>query len=196
MIQSKEKEMDIEMKTKFDIYVGCYINIGLISDKSNFKEKVIKLISSSDVFYCKKVDYQTDNTYSAWEEKAIEQCGIDIAINYCMEFNMAKITGDLKLGEYGIKGVIFQAEELSDGSYCFLIQMPEQQNYIFQNINVAEERIISFFEELTQYRFTQGFCDSEAEAEHEQGYAISVVYNPSANIVLQSWMIDEITPRE
>ena len=64
--------------------MGSYVNIGLISEKTDFKEKVIKLISSSNVFYCKKVDYPTDKTYSAWEEKAIEQCGIDMAINYCI----------------------------------------------------------------------------------------------------------------
>lgn len=72
-------------------------------------------------------------------------------------------------GEYDIKEVFFQAEELSNGTYCFLIQMPEQQNHIFEDINVAEDK---------------------------QGYAISVVYNPSANITLQSWMIDGITNRE
>ena len=47
-----------------------------------------------------------------------------------------------------------------------------------------------------QYKFLQGFCDSEAEEENKEGYAISVVYNPSANIVLQSWMLDGITRRE
>ena len=176
--------------------MGSYVNIGLISEKKDFKEKVIKLISSSNVFYCKKVDYPTDKTYSTWEEKAIEQCGIDIAINYCIEYNMAKITGNLKLGEYEIKEVLFQTEELSNGAYCFLIKMPEQQNYIFEDINVAEEHIICFFKKLAQYGFFQGFCDSEAEAEDKQGYAISVVYNPSANITFQSWMIDGITSRE
>ena len=125
--------------------MGSYINIGLITERIDFKEKVIKLISSSNVFYCKKVDYPTDKAYSTWEEKEIEKCGIDIAIDYCIEYNMAKITGNLKLGEYEIKEVIFQAEELSNGTYCFLIQMPENQNYIFENINVAEERIIYFF---------------------------------------------------
>ena len=109
---------------------------------------------------------------------------------------MAKITGNFKLGEYEIKEVLFRAEELSDGTCCFLIQMPEQQNYIFKDINVAEDRIICFFKELAKYRFLQGFCDSEADAEDKQGYAISVLYNPSANIVLQSWMIDGITSRE
>lgn len=176
--------------------MGSYINIGLISEKTDFKEKVVKLISSSNVFNCKKVDYPTDKTYSTWEEKAIEQCGIDIAINYCIEYNMAKITGNLKLGEYEIKEVIFQAEELSNGTYCFLIQMPEQQNHIFKDINVAEDRIICFLKNLAQYRFLQSFCDSEAEVEDKKGYAISVVYNPSANIILQSWMIDGITSRE
>lgn len=176
--------------------MGSYVNIGLISEKKDFSEKVIKLISSSDVFSCKKVDYPTDKTYSTWEEKTIEQCGIDIAINYCIEHNMAKITGNLKLGEYEIKEVLFQVEELSNGTYCFLIQMPEQQNNIFKDVNVAEERIICFFKNIAQYRFLQGFCDSEAEAEDTQGYAISVDYNPSANIILQSWMIDGITSRE
>lgn len=176
--------------------MGSYFNIGLISEKIDFKEKVIKLISTSNVFCCKKVDYPTDKTYSSWEEKAIEQCGIDIAINYCIEYNMAKITGDVKLGEYEIKEVIFQAEELSNGTYCFLIQMPEQQNHIFEDINVAEDRIICFLKKIAQYRFLQGFCDSEAEAEDKQGYAISVVYNPFANIILQSWMIDGITNRK
>lgn len=176
--------------------MGRYVNIGLISEKTDFKEKVIKLISSSNAFYLKKVDHPTDNTYSTWKEKAIEQCGIDIAIDYCIEYNMAKITGNLKLGEYEIKEVIFQAEEVSDGTYCFLIQMPEQQNYIFEDINMAEDRIICFLRNIAQYGFLKGFCDSEAEAEDKQGYAISVVYNPSTNIILQSWMIDGITSRE
>lgn len=175
--------------------MGSYINIGLIAEKKDFKEKVIKLISSSNVFYCKKIDYPTDKTYSTWEEKEIEQCGIDIAINYCIECNMAKIIGKLKLGEYEIKEVLFQAEELSNGAYCFLIQMPEQ-NYIFEDINSAEDCIIAFFKKIAQYRFIQGFCDIEAEVEDEQGYAISVNYNPSADIILQSWMIDGITSRE
>lgn len=176
--------------------MGGYINIGLISEKTDFKEKVIKLISFSNAFYCKKVDYPTDKTYSTWEEKTIEQCGIDIAINYCIEYNMAKITGNLKLGEYEIKEVIFQVEELPDGTYCFLIQMPEQQNCIFKDINVAEDRIICFLKELVHYRFLQGFCDSEAGAEDKQGHAISVVYDPSASIIFQSWMIDGITSRD
>lgn len=176
--------------------MGSYINIGLISEKTDFKEKVVKLISSSNMFSCENVEYPTDKTYSAWEQKAIEQCGIDIAINYCMEYNMAKITGNLKLGECEIKEVLFQVEELSNGTYCFLIEMPEQQNYIFEDINVAENHIICFFKKLAQYRFLQGFCDSEARAEDKQGYAISVVYSPSANIILQPWMIDGITSRE
>ena len=178
------------------MYIGSYINIGLISERADFKEKVIKLIRSSNAFYFHKVDYPTDQTYSTWEEKAVEQCGIDTAIDYCIQYNMAKITGDMKLGEYEIHEVLFQAEELSDGTYCFLIQMPEQQNDIFEDINVAEDRVIRFLKEIAQYRFLQGFCDSEAEAEDKQGYAISVVYNPSANITLQSWMIGGITSRE
>ena len=175
--------------------MGSYINIGLISEKIDFIEKVINLIKSSNAFYCKKVDYPTDQTYSAWEEKAIEQCGVGTAINYCIEYNMAKITGGMRLGEYEIKEVLFQVEELSNGTYCFLIQMPEQHNSIFEDINVAEDRIIGFFKELSQYRFLRGFCDSEAEAEDNKGYAISVDYNPSANIILQSWMIDGTTGR-
>lgn len=176
--------------------MGSYVNIGLISEKKEFKEKVIKLVRSCNAFYCKKVDFPIDEMYSTWEETEIEQCGIDIAINYCMEYNMAKIRGSLKLGEYEIKEVVFQAEELSDGTYCFLIQMPEQNNYIFEDINVAEDCIICFLKELAQYRFSRGFCDSEAEVEDKHGYAISVVYNPSANIILQSWRIDGITRRE
>lgn len=176
--------------------MGGYINIGLLSEKADFQEKVIKLIRSSNAFYCYKVDYPTDQTYSVWKEKAIEQCGIDTAIDYCTQYNMAKITGDLKLGEYEIHEVFFQVEELSDGSCCFLIQMPEQTNYIFQDIHVAEEHIISFLKEVAPYGFRKGFCDSEAEPEDEHGYAISVVYDPSAKISLQSWMMDGLTSRE
>lgn len=175
--------------------MGSYINIGLISEKTDFTEKVVNLIKSSNAFYCKKVDYPTDQTYSAWEEKAIEQCGVDTAIHYCIKYNMAKITGSMRLGEYEINEVLFQIEELSNGTYCFLIQMPEQ-NYIFEDINSAEDCIIAFFKKIAQYRFIQGFCDIEAEVEDEQGYAISVNYNPSADIILQSWMIDGITSRE
>ena len=176
--------------------MGSYVNIGLISEKTDFKEKVIKLISSSNVFYCNKIDYPTDKTYSMWEEKTIEQCGIDMALNYCIEYNMSKITGKMKLGVYEIKEVIFQVEKLSNGTYCFLIKMPERQNDIFEDINVAEDYIICFLKQLDQYSFLQGFCDNEAEAEDKQGYAISVVYNPTANIIFQSWMIDGLTPRK
>ena len=45
-------------------YTGNYINIGLISDRKNFREKVVRLISSSDKFWCKKIDYPTDERYT------------------------------------------------------------------------------------------------------------------------------------
>ena len=32
-----------------------------------------------------------ETVIAIWEEKAIEQCGIDIAINDCIEYNIAKM---------------------------------------------------------------------------------------------------------
>lgn len=73
--------------------------------------------------------------------------------------------------------------------------MPEQQNQIFKDIDVAEGIIISFLKELSRLEFSRAFCDSEAAAGDECGYAISVEYGPSVNIILQSWKIDGLTGR-
>lgn len=175
--------------------MGSYINIGLICGKENFIEKAVKLIGFLNEFHFKKVDYSVDEKYSDWVESKLEQCGIGAAVEHCIKDSMAKITGDFILGGYTIKDALFQVESLADNTNCFLIMMPEQQNQIFRDINMAEEIIISFFKEISQLGFRKGFCDSEAEAEDEHGYAISVDYNPFANIALQSWKIDGLTSR-
>ncbi len=174
---------------------GSYINIGLICDKKDFKEKVVKLMQSLEGFCCKRIDYPVDENYSDWVEVPWEQSGIEAAIDHCIKCNMAKITGDFKLGGYEIKDALFQVESLPDNLSCFYIEMPEQQNQIFKNLDVAEEVIISFLKELSSLEFSKGFCDSEAVAGHESGYAISVDYEPSVNMILQSWKIDGLTGR-
>ena len=174
--------------------MGSYINIGLICDKRDFREKVVSLVHSIKGFSCKKIEYPTDEKYSGWIENSLEQIGIDTAIDYCLKYNMAKIIGNFMLGDYDIKDVIFQVESYMDHANCFLIEMPEQQNHIFEDIDKAEKIIISFLKEISG--FSKGFCDSEARAEDKNGYAISVDYTPSANIILQSWKIDGLTCRE
>lgn len=78
---------------------------------------------------------------------------------------------------------------------CFLIEMPERQNQFFQDIDRAEEIIIRFLEEISQFEFLCGFCDCEARPEDESGYAISVDYKETPTIFLQSWKIDGLTSR-
>lgn len=51
-------------------YTGNYINIGLISDRKNFREKVVRLISSSDKFWCKKLTIQQmKNIHIGWKNR-------------------------------------------------------------------------------------------------------------------------------
>lgn len=176
--------------------MGSYINIGLICDKRDFKEKVVSLVHSIKGFSCKKIEYPTDEKYSGWIRNSLEQISIAAAIDYCLKYNMAKITGDFMLGDYEIKDAIFQVESYTDHANCFLIEMPEQQNPIFEDIDRAENMIISFLKEISGFGFSKGFCDSEAGAGDKCGYAISVDYTPSANIILQSWKIDGFTSRE
>lgn len=109
---------------------------------------------------------------------------------------MAKIIGDFTLGGYEIKDALFQAESLENYAYCFLIEMPEDKNHIFKDIDMAEQTIISFLKESADFGFSKGFCDREARVEDKCGYAISVDYLPSVNVILQSWKIDGLTSRE
>lgn len=175
--------------------MGSYINIGLICDKKDFKEKVVKLIHSLEEFRCKKIDYSVEKNFTDWIEEQPEQSGIEAAIDHCIKYNMAKLTGDFTLGVYKIEDALFGVESLPDNLSCFYIEMPEQQNQIFKNLDVAEEVIISFLKELAGLEFSKGFCDSEAAAGDECGYAIFVDYKPPVNIVLQSWRIDGLTGR-
>ena len=177
-------------------YTGNYINIGLISDRKNLREKVVRLISSSDKFWCKKIDYPTDEKYTHWMEEQIEHHNIDVAIDRCIKSNMAWIIGDFFLGKYEIKNVLFQVELLPDNKICFLIEMPEQQNQFFEDIDNAEKVIIQFLKEISEFKFLYGFCDNEAEPEDKHGYAIFVDYELSSKISFQSWKIDGLTNRE
>lgn len=176
--------------------MGRYISIGLICDKRDFKEKVVNLVHSLKGFSCQKIEYPTDENYSDWTDRSLEQVGIATAIDYCLKYNMAKITVDFILGGYEINDALFQVEYLKDHSNCFLIEMPEEQNQIFEDIDMAEKIIISFLKELSDFGFSKGFCDSEARAEVKCGYAISVDYTPYVNVILQSWKIDGLTGRE
>ena len=83
------------------------------------------------------------------------------------------------------------------GSWCGIFESCEggNENQIFKDIDMAEEVIISFLKELSSLEFSKGFCDSEAVARDECGYAISVDYGPSVNMILQSWKIDGLTGR-
>ncbi|MDE7223730.1 MAG: hypothetical protein K2O34_08140 [Acetatifactor sp.] len=174
---------------------GSYINIGLIGDKVGFGDKVVKLLCTLDGLRCTKLEYPTNENYSDWIECQLEQSGIEAAIERCIQSYMAKITGSFLLGGYELKDVLLRVEALPDHTNCFYIEMPELQNPIFKDIDMAEQIIISFFKEISVFEFSKGFCDSEAAAGDKMGYAISVDYKPSVNIRLQSWKIDGLTNR-
>lgn len=174
---------------------GSYINIGLIGDKKGFRDKVVKLLRTLNGFHCTKLEYPTDDRYSDWIECQLEQPDIEAAIERCIQSYMAKITGSFWLGGYEVKEVLFRVEALPDHTNCFYIEMPEMQNQIFQDIDMVEQIIISFFKEISVFEFSKGFCDSEAAAGDKTGYAISVDYKPSVTIRLQPWKIDGLTHR-
>lgn len=175
--------------------VGNYISIGLISYEKYFREKVVKLVNFLDKFWCESIDYPTDVNCLNWVKEQGGCCEVENMIDCCIKSNMAWATGKFNLEEYEIKNVLFHIESLSNDRKCFLIEMPEQQNQIFQDIDKAEEVIIHFLEEISRFEFLCGFCDSEASPEDECGYAIFIDYELASKIFFQSWKIDGLTSR-
>lgn len=177
-----------------DSFTGNCINIGLISDKKDFRAKVVNLVSFLDTCHFERIWCPFGENGLKWEKVQMECCKTRDAVDCCIENDKTWAVGSFRLEGYEIKNVLFHAESLPDDRRCFLMEMPEQQNLFFQDIDRAEEIIIRFLEEISRFEFLYGFCDCEARPEDER-YAISVDYKETPNIFLQLWKIDGLTSR-
>lgn len=174
---------------------GNYICIGVVSYGKDFRNKVINLVNFLDELWCDRIDYlKSFNCLDEIKEQK-KYNSIEDMIDCCIGNNMVWARGEFNLEEYKIKNVLFHVETLSDDRKCFMIEMPEQHNLIFQDIDRAENAIIHFFEEISQFHFLWGFCDNEAGPEDGNGYAIYVEFEPEFNIMFQPWKIDGFTDR-
>ncbi len=174
---------------------GSYICIGVISYEDEFKEKVVRLVNFLDKFWCDRIDFPKDICSFDYVKNQRECCCVENMVDCCIRNHMIQARGGFNLEEYEIKNVLFRVESLPNNKKCFLIEMPEQQNSIFEDIDKAEEVIIHFFENISQFHFLYGFCDNEAEPEDECGYSIYVEYDFAFKIFFQPWKIDGLTGR-
>ncbi len=174
---------------------GNYICIGIISYGNDFRNKVVNLVNYLDRFCCDRIDHLKNSNFCDKVKQCKGYCNTEDIIDCCIDDCMIRVRGRFNLEEYEIKNVLFHVESLSNDRKCFMIEMPEQQNRIFEDIDKAEEIIIHFLERISQFHFLCGFCDNEASPEDESGYAIYVEYELAFNIFFQPWKIDGLTSR-
>lgn len=178
--------------------MGSYINLGLISisNRKDFIDKCIALIERLDEFNAISIKYPKNEHYTVWIEENMREFSLEQAIECCLDYDMAEILCDFRVGQHKINNVLLRIKRIQDSALCLLLEMPEV-NDMFNDIEVAESAIFDFLKNLIDLSFEYAFCDSEAntpenlkQINKDEEYSMFVRYKPYFEVIYASWKIN------
>ena len=180
--------------------MGAYINLGFISNKDKFIDKIIHFINTLNEFHVISFKYPTDENYSSWIECENRNCAIYEALKHCYKYHMAEIKCNFKIQDFSLHNILLRIKHIGITKECLLFEIPEE-NPIFKNLDVAENTIILFLKCLSNMKFESAFCDIDADilendSEYmENFYSIFIKYEMKTKVYLNQWKIDGLTDR-
>ncbi len=184
--------------------MGSYINLGLvsISNRKDFNDKCIALIERLDEFNAISIKYPRNEHYTVWIEECMCEFSLEQAIECCVDYDMAEILCDFRVGKHKLKNVLLRIKKIQDSALCLLLEMPEV-NDLFKDIEVAESVIFDFLRNLMDLNFEYAFCDSEAntpenlkQINKDEEYSMFVRYKPCFEVIYASWKINGLLSRK
>lgn len=184
--------------------MGSYINIGLISmaNKKDFIDKCIELVQTLNAFNAISIKYPKDKSYSVWVEADMNNYTLERAFQYCYYDDMAEILCAFEFEHNHLENVLVRIKHIQKDGLSILLEIPEENN-IFDDLDVAEEAIVSFLQKNEKLGFEYAFCDNEAntplkleQLNFDEKYAIFVSYKPNFDVIFASWKIDGLSNRQ
>lgn len=180
--------------------MGAFINVGLVAscNKQVFLASCEVLFNGFDNFMVLSGKYPENEDYNIWKMLEGDALTLGEWLDHCYTDCMAEILCRFTIFDYITDLVVVKIQH-TENLHCLLLEIPDI-NPIFESIETAEEKILSFLTGDHCKNFLCAFCDCEADLYDMQGpfsftpYAVFIKYQP-LQVFLQNWRIDGITER-